>query len=637
MSAVEEEEEEIIPAKKKTIFVDEHYYYNNRSRRSATENPMIDPSEVGYNYLLTPSSVTDIRKLASLAGAVIPTEVRRKEDLVAYLSVKLAEVLPQLTKKLTKDELLQCEILAAAGGFMTSWELATRMKIEKRKREEQQGPANSKNRGRKRRSGYDDDDEEEEMAYDDEYDYEYDYGYHRLTVLDLFVFHRLLESVNNKEAESGVYLIMPKEARQQCFSHVQESILDLKLNPLVSGANEVEKLFFESHPDLLEVLRSLLEAIAERRPKPTPKENLLPKSVISPIFQEHVAKTEFYLKNDDAQLFGWNELNEVLLAFLHSSKLVKTGDKGVLEVNSIKAQEFFSSGRRRIVEAFLKWWGNPKGNQTTLIKRKFYDFEGPKPRGLRSGETRVREILLNVITRNNSELEDGKIYSRMGLIDRCRLSRGRTNLFGDFYGNMWSPNGVVEDLFSELASMMIIYPLCFLGILEISKDSRLVRLGKWAFAPLENGTNRNLITVTPNFEVIVQPEAASSVSFQLREFCEKTSTPGPAMIFKITRKKFLQALRKDYTTEKIIALFPEVPENVSHELKSWGRRYGEVELKNMDVIRCNDETLTEMLLNDKEARGYIERRIGDLVLELKQGSRAKVLSRCDQMGLFARG
>jgi hypothetical protein len=581
--------------------------------------------------------VIDIRKLAPLAGLVIPTEVRRKEDLVAFLSAKLPGLLPQLAKTLPPDELLECEILAAAGGFMLKWEVTTRLKIEKRKRKEQQGLTDSRKKKKERKHYRDEDDREE----DDE---DYYYGYHRPTVLDLFVFHRQLESVSSKEeAESGVYLIMPREARQQCFSYVQRSILDFKLSPLVSGVSEVDELFLES-PELFDVVSSLLDAIAEKSPKPTPKENLLPKGIVQPVFEERVAKTGFYKTNDDAQLFGWNDFDETLMDFLYSSKLVKAGGKG-LEVNSIKAQEILSSGRRGMAESFLKWWGSRKDNQRTIIKPKFYEFE-VKPRGLKSDEVRTREILLNVIT---SELEAGRIYSRTGLNDRCRLSDGGARLFQNSYGNVWSPNGVIDDLFSEFVSMMVIYPLCFLGILEISNDSRLVRLGRWAassFASSKSsaptGIPLRAITVTPNFEIIVQPEAKTAC-FQLREFCEKIDSPGPATLFKITRKKFLEALRRgDYTAEKIISLFYEktgdkVPENVSHELKNWGERYGEVEIRNMDVVKCMDEATAEILLNDREARKYILGRIGERTLELKQGSKTKMLSRCDQIGVFARG
>ncbi|MGI0092387.1 MAG: helicase-associated domain-containing protein, partial [Nitrososphaerales archaeon] len=570
--------------------------------------------------------------LAPVAGLVVPTEVRRKDDLVAFLSSKLPALLPRFVKKLTPDELLECEILAAAGGFMPKWELITRLKIENRKKREQE-PTHRDTEKKRKKYSYDDEEE-----YDDDDD-DYNFGYHRPTVLDLFVFHRHLESVH-REAESGTYLIMPKEARDQCFSYVQKSILDSRLSPLVSGVSEVDELFFES-PELFDLVGSLLERISENGPKPTPKENLLPKSVMLPIFEQHVAKTAFYKTNDDAQLFGWNDLNETLMAFLYSSKLVKTGGKGFLEVNPIRAQEVMSSGRKGFAEQFLKWWASRKDNQTTIIKSRIYQFEG-KPKGLRSDEVRTREILMNVLTRSN-ELEPGRVYSRMGLIDRCRLSGGM-RLFDDPYGNAWSPNGVVEDLFSEFLSMMILFPLCFLGVLEISKDSRLVRLGKWVAAS-SSALNRGAIpsgavTVTPNFEIIVQPEART-LGFQLREFCEKIDSPGPALLFRITKKKLLEALRKgDYNAEKIISIFGEVcklPDNVSHELRSWGERYGEVEVKTMEVIRCRDEATAETLLNDREARKYILGRIGETTLELRQGNKTKILSRCDQIGLFARG
>ncbi len=81
---------------------------------------------------------------------------------------------------------------------------------------------------------------------------------------------------------------------------------------------------------------------------------------------------------------------------------------------------------------------------------------------------------------------------------------------------------------------MIVFPLCLLGILETNDaEKKLVMLGRWGHSnisinsqlnPSEQVSNNsnNLITVTSNFEVILQSQSPEgrALAFHLREFCE---------------------------------------------------------------------------------------------------------------------
>jgi hypothetical protein len=527
---------------------------------------------------------------------------------------------------------------------MSSWEVHTRLQIarNKKKDEEERRVLEGGNANEKRRTDRSSSDEYEDDGEDDGWSYG-----RKTTAYDLILFTAQLYPLDGR-AEAGVYLMMPVEARQHF--QADKSLLDVKLTPLVSGTPEIDQQFAEP-TELFGLVHSLLDEITEKRPKPTPKEGLAPKSVILPVFERFVAQSEFYKKNDNAQCFRWEDINETILSFLCAVKLVRRGE--VLEVVPQKASELLSSAKK-LAEEFLRWWGS-SDNTTSVIKSKIYEFE-VKIRGIKSDEAKARAILRRQIT---EVMEPGKIYSVRSIAEKCALEGG-SRLFENEYGvNVWGPEGVIEDLFSSFLEMMMTYPLGVLGVLEISKNYRLVRLGTWSRtlaipSPVsrlavvsdtdasEKGNGATPpITVTPDFQVILLP-SARSLSFQLREFCESVRSPGPALVFRLTKQSFLNSLRRGaLTADKIMEFLSSngasLPDNVIHELKAWEERYGEVEIATIEIIRCRDEATAEMLSNDSEAKKYVIRRIGKDVLEISPGSRTKLLSRCGRLGLLAKG
>ncbi len=614
----------------------------------------MDASSVDYRYFLQRISATNLRELAMVARISLPANIR-KLDLVELLAKGVPRSLPNLIKGLKEEELLKCRIVAAGRGCLPSWEVHTRLQIEQNKRKDEEerkaiegGYAKKKKRANRSSSDEYDDDADDGYDDDDDDDDGWSYG-RKTTAYDLILFTAQLYPIDRR-AEAGVYLMMPVEARQHF--QADESLLDVKLTPLLSGTPEIDQQFAEP-TDLFGLVQSLLDEIVEKRPKPTPKEGLAPKSVILPVFERFVAQSEFYKKNDNAQCFGWEDINETVMNFLCAVKLVRRGE--ILEVVPKKASELLSAAKG-LTEEFLRWWAS-SDNTTSVIKSKVYEFE-VKIRGIKSDEAKARTILRRQIT---EEMEPGKMYSVRSIAEKCALEGG-SRLFENEYGvNVWGPEGVIEDLFPSFLEMMMTYPLAVLGVLEINRNYKLVRLGRWmrttAPATPSPVSQRTVvseadaaenerratppITITPDFQVILQP-SARSLSFQLREFCENMKSPGPALIFRLTKQSFLNSLRRGaLTADKAIEFLSSsgasLPDNVIHELKAWEERYGEVEMATIDVMRCRDEATAEMLLNDSEASRYIIRRMGKDVLEISPGSRTKLLSRCDRLGLLAKG
>lgn len=564
----------------------------------------IDLQRVGYKQLLDYKYAEDVEALAKVAGITFPSFLRG-ETVSSYLSKKVVKILPSLAQRLSQAQRASCEFLLSAGGCLPKREVDARLFTKQNSSLEAAVVASTSKFG------------EEKPR--------------KKMLLDLFIFTQDLYCEDpDGGASYGTYLLMPTEARQ-CFAGVAESVANFDMHP--------EERFLEA-PELHEVIGSLLEQISSSKspPKPTPKEGLAPKSVTLPIFEKHISSSEIYGELYNAEYFDWKDLDEVIMSFSYSQKIIKKGQRG-LEVLPSNAEKLLSS-RKQLNETFLRWWASKEGNKTSIIKSKIYQFEAKIPR-IKSDEAKARELISGEI----KKFQEGKWYARRSIIERAEENGGR-QLFETYGINIWGPGGAIDgDEFAEFSGMMLAFPLCLLGTLETNGPGmQLLRLGRWSATSTlveqrekEEGDG---VVVTPDFEVILQP-SSKLLAFKLREFCDGPHQKSPALLFKITKRSVIDAFRKrDYDAEKIISFFKScggnLPENVSYELMEWGKRYGELEVRNIEVMECRDYILADTLLSDREASKYIVRRVGKTTLEIRSGSRSKILSRCDSLGFFAK-
>lgn len=106
----------------------------------------VDPKTLNYRYFLKNQSKTDLFSLAKLADLSIQSNIR-KEDLMSFLSVEIPKVLPTLVDKLHNRDRLKCEIIVSAGGYMSAWEVLTRMKMESRLNRKSSVASSKRNQG----------------------------------------------------------------------------------------------------------------------------------------------------------------------------------------------------------------------------------------------------------------------------------------------------------------------------------------------------------------------------------------------------------------------------------------------------------------------------------------------------------
>ena len=649
---------------------------------------LVDPDKIDYRYLLDHENKSVLLSLAKIAGlGNDQISVYSKENLVDHLSIEIPKVLTNLVRQLNFKDRITCELVSSAWGYMPLWEVNPRTDIEYMKqkisedsinKEQFRSTQNQKSVNFENVSRIGTKEETVWDRFDALWNYNYyyrDWRYDSLFFqyykrckedpsLRLIGFCRLLRpydtnlntSLRNQASEP--YFLIPKEARD----HFKTRSTKLEIVPIHYDDENIKEPRLLQAPQLLDLIQSMLDDISLRPPKPTPKLGLLPKSTFLPIFEKHISKSQVYKGIKGAKYyFDWKVFNEMFTAFAYDKKLIK---KTITEKNTERVEIIpqnvskIMSNAQILNEAFLQWWAQGKNNASPfLFKSKIFEFD-PGVKRLRSDEIKSRQILYEQI---RNEMKSDTWYYTSTLLDKCEIESGARLFRNDFGLNVYGPQGLITDneILREFISNMIIFPLCLLGIIETNNSKMgLVSLGRWTKTPLSmdiqsdslrrsrtNSSNNGLITVTPNFEVILQTQSPEgrSLAFHLREFCnlQNKSDPNsdPVQIFSLSKESVVRSLRTgNYTWQKIVSLltdsaFPsDIPQNVKHEIRAWGERYGEITIKTIEVLDCKDEIIAETLANDPVIKKQILSRVGKTTIEIKSGSRSKILLRCDKLG-----
>jgi hypothetical protein len=663
---------------------------SNKKLLQEVSGKLVDPDKIDYRYLLDHENKSVLLSLAKITGIDNnKISAYSKENLVNYLSIEIPKVLTNLVHQLNFKDRITCELVSSAGGYMPLWEVNPRTDIEHMKQKISEDSINKeqseKNELTQNQKSVNFENVSRIVTREDtvwdrfdavwNYNYYYRDGrYDSLLFqyykhckedpsLRLFGFCRLLRpydtnlNTNLRNQASEPYFLIPKEARD----YFKTRSTKLEIVPLHYDQNTKEPRSLQA-PQLLDLMQSLLDNISLRPPKPTPKLGLLPKSTFLPIFEKHVSKSQAYKGIKGAKYyFDWKVFNETLTAFAYDKKLIK---KTITEKNTERVEVIpqnvskIMSNIRLLNEAFLQWWAQGKNNAAPfLFKSKIFEFN-PGMRRLRSDEIKSRQILYEQI---RNEIKPDTWYYTSTLLDKCEIESGARLFRNDFGFDVYGPQGLITDneILREFISNMIIFPLCLLGIIETNNSKmELVSLGRWGKTPLSmdiqsdslrqsrtSSSNNGLITVTPNFEVILQTQSPEgrSLAFHLREFCNLQNkldpNADPVQIFSLSKESVVRSLRTgNYTWQKIVSLLTDaaypsdIPQNVKHEIRAWGERYGEITIKTIEVLDCKDEIIAETLLSDPVIKKQILARVGKTTIEIKSGSRSKILLRCDKLG-----
>lgn len=122
------------------------------------------------------------------------------------------------------------------------------------------------------------------------------------------------------------------------------------------------------------------------------------------------------------------------------------------------------------------------------------------------------------------------------------------------------------------------------------------------------------IIVQPDFEILVPPDVAFSVRFELEACCEHVATDVMS-VYRLTRASVEGASRYGRTPEEVSAFLTGhaafVPEPVLNALEQWGSEIGRTSFAEVLLLRCADAGAADRIASLSALHGTVE-RIGPL-------------------------
>lgn len=143
------------------------------------------------------------------------------------------------------------------------------------------------------------------------------------------------------------------------------------------------------------------------------------------------------------------------------------------------------------------------------------------------------------------------------------------------------------------------------------------------------------VLIQPNFDIVfLAPDYEAELL--LAPFCERTGQ-GVGAVFKLTRQSVYAAVGSGQKPDDMLAALKSaaakgVPENVEHELNSWGRACKRIDARRSLVLKCPDPHTAALV---RKAAGKDGELLAECVVEFKSGKIASdVKKKLVNLGIF---
>jgi hypothetical protein len=145
-----------------------------------------------------------------------------------------------------------------------------------------------------------------------------------------------------------------------------------------------------------------------------------------------------------------------------------------------------------------------------------------------------------------------------------------------------------------------------------------------------------LMTLQPNFEILVPPDCSPYVRFQLNRIAEEAATT-PVATYRLTRKSILAALAQGIDGVQIERFLDEytgqaIPQNVLASLREWFSEYGRVIVREAVLLETDSAETMLRLRHDKRVRLPSAELLGEQLLVVDSGELAALVERIRTAG-----
>ncbi len=146
------------------------------------------------------------------------------------------------------------------------------------------------------------------------------------------------------------------------------------------------------------------------------------------------------------------------------------------------------------------------------------------------------------------------------------------------------------------------------------------------------------IVIQPNFEIVVPPEAAPHIVYELPRIAQLAKSDR-ASIYTLSQEALWRSLQAGDEIEHILAFLEKaserpLPQNVAYSLREWAAKHGQVVIEQVTLLTAASDALMAEIRANKKLGLPVKSVISPLVVTLGEGDRRALVERMKKQGYW---
>jgi len=170
-----------------------------------------------------------------------------------------------------------------------------------------------------------------------------------------------------------------------------------------------------------------------------------------------------------------------------------------------------------------------------------------------------------------------------------------------------------HDLEGQYLRHLIVGPMFWLGLVDISRDESTFRLVEAAGSAAQRGLSEEGKAVArPDGRVRIARDSDRTLRYQLARLCSWERMDGGAYYYQLTAQSLRSAEDSGLTAAHAHKILGEIaaPAGVLKALDRWERAGMEAKVERQTILHVEDPKLLEMLLQEPNTRRYLKLQLG---------------------------
>jgi len=203
-----------------------------------------------------------------------------------------------------------------------------------------------------------------------------------------------------------------------------------------------------------------------------------------------------------------------------------------------------------------------------------------------------------------------------------------------------------------LIAYLIAQPLHWLGVTSLGYENETDGLPSsflitpWGAAflglphPEQEEWSPQPIEVRPDFTILVPAGGSLYHRFQIERFAEEQGSEGGAYLYRITLDSLARLLREGIEAETVLGFLKQaaagrLPDNVTHTLRQWGQKYGQISLRSVVLLQVKDDSILQELQTLAQTRPYLQEVISTKAATVAEKDWPRLVEELGKLGYLS--